>query len=85
MANREVSKTGKSDGVITTLCRPGANWSPRSRSDAIWEIENGLHSYYFLLKGKEVAIHVVESESGKYLRTDPDRTTANNLLEFRDC
>ena len=58
---------------------------PRSKSDAIRDIEKGLHSYYVLWNGKQVGIEVVGSGSGKYLRTVGDGTEKNNLLELPDC
>jgi len=32
-----------------------------------------------------VDIHVVRGPNGKYLRTDPDRTSRNNLEDLLDC
>ncbi len=34
---------------------------------------------------QRVEIHVVKGPNGKYLRTDPDKTTKNNLLDLPDC
>ena len=37
---RYVRATGKDgDGDITALCNSGATWSPRSKSDAIFDID----------------------------------------------
>ncbi|MGM0575294.1 MAG: DUF3892 domain-containing protein [Myxococcota bacterium] len=33
----------------------------------------------------EVEVIVARGANGKYLRTDPDKTTTNNLLELPDC
>ena len=87
MADREVTRTGKDrDGDITGLCRPGASWSPRPKSLAIVDIEADLHRYFVPWSdGKRTPIRVVNGPHGKYLRTDRDTTTSNNLDELLDC
>lgn len=87
MASRKVTHSGKdSDGDITALCQPGADWSPRRKSGAINDIENGIHCYHVDVPGTgQVDIHVVNGRNGKYLRTDPDRTSRNNLDDLPDC
>lgn len=88
MADRLVTASGKnSDGDITALCQAGAWWSPRRKPDAISDIEGGIHRYYVRLEGyREVDIHVVKHPRyGKYLRTDPDKTSKNNLDDLPDC
>jgi hypothetical protein len=82
MADRRVTHTRKdSDGTIAALCNPGEYWSPRMKRDAVSDINSRLHSYYVLVRGDRVGIHV---DNG-HLRTDPDKTTRNNLLELPDC
>jgi hypothetical protein len=87
MLKREVTHSGKNpEGDITALCNPDASWSPRFKHDAIQDIERGDYSYFVDISGVgSVDIHVVPSENGKYLRTDPDQTTRNNLDELPDC
>ena len=86
MEERRVTHSGKDqDGDITALCNPSTFWSPREKWDAISDIENKRHSYYILEGGKRTGIHVVDGPSGKYLRTDPDTTTKNNLDDLPDC
>lgn len=87
MADRKVTATGKNeDGDITSLCDPGAYWSPRAVEEAIEDIELKIHRYYVLGSGgREVDVHVIEGPTGKYLRTDPDSSQANNLDELPDC
>ncbi len=87
MADRAVRKTGKNkDGDITRLCNDGDWWSPRSKADAIADIESGAHTYYVPWTSGRTEIRVVnDSVKGKYLRTDRDNTTRNNLDDLPDC
>lgn len=87
MAYREVTKTKKDKyGDITALCNSTAAWSPKLKSMAIMEIEENIHRYFVKVDTKEVAVHVVNDLlRGKYLRTDKDETTRNNLDDLPDC
>ena len=86
MARRKVTQSRKNDeGDITALCNPGAIWSPRFKAGAISDIESGTHQYFVGIGSKEVDIQVVDGPSGKYLRTDPDKTSSNNLDDLPDC
>lgn len=86
MADMAVSKTGKNpDGDITSLCNDSAYWSPRSKSDAIRDIESGAHTYHVPWPEGRTEIRVVNGQNGKYLRTDRDNTTRNNLDDLPDC
>lgn len=84
--DRAVYKTGKNtDGDITSLCSDGAYWSPRLKADAIADIELGTHTYHVPWTTGRTEIRVVNGPTGKYLRTDADNTTRNNLLDLPDC
>jgi hypothetical protein len=86
MADRRVTQTGKdTDGDITKLCNPNQDWSPRSKSSAISDIENKQHTYYVNESGNRTDVHVVNGPNGKYLRTDPDPNSKNNLDNLPDC
>lgn len=87
MADRRVTQTGKnSQGDITSLCNTGQSWSPRSKADAISDIENRLHTYYVQWPEKRTEIRVVDDRvKGKYLRTDRDQTSKNNLDDLPNC
>lgn len=86
MADRPVRKTGKDkDGDITSLCDAGSSWSPRSKIAAINDIESGTHTYHVPWKSGRTEIKVVNGSNGKYLRTDRDDTSKNNLDDLPDC
>jgi hypothetical protein len=86
VADRAVRKTGKDrDGDITSLCDDGASWSPRGKWDAINDIETRAHAYYVPWNSGRTEIRVVNGANGKYLRTDSDGTTKNNLDDLPDC
>ncbi|TAM48245.1 MAG: DUF3892 domain-containing protein [Gammaproteobacteria bacterium] len=87
MADREVRQTKKDkDGDILALCNAGNYWSPRAKQDAINDIESKAHTYYVMLPGGIRAnVHVVKGPYGKYLRTDKDTTSKNNLDDLPDC
>jgi hypothetical protein len=68
------------------LCNSSAIWSPKNKYIAILEIEANVHRYFVKVGNDEVDIQVVNDLiKGKYLRTDPDKTTSNNLNELPDC
>lgn len=86
MADRAVRKTRKNDeGDITALCDDGAYWSPRSKADAIADIDSGGHTYHVPWTSGRTEIRVVNGPKGKYLRTDRDDTERNNLDDLPDC
>ena len=86
MTTRNVQATQKDkDGDITYLFNFDEFWSPRHKNDVIQDIERNVHSYYILIAGKTVNIHVIAGPTGKYLRTDPDKTERNNLVELPNC
>jgi hypothetical protein len=85
VADRRVTKTGKdNDGDITSLCSDQW-WSPVSKAQAIKDIDNDDHRYYVKTGSAEADINVVNGATGKYLRTDPDKTTVDNLDDLPDC
>ena len=86
MSDRAVRNTGKDrDGDITKLCDPGQAWSPRIKADVIRDIEGGIHTYYVPWQSGRTEIRVVNGPTGKYLRTDRDSTSKNNLDDLPDC
>jgi len=87
MIERRVTHTRKAeDGDITHLCHPGKGWSPRTKRDAIHDIETNTRQYYVQWHGHRTKVSVVpDTIHGKYLRTDRDETPRNNLLDLPDC
>lgn len=87
MATRIVTRSGKdSDGDITKLCNSTESWSPRMKADAIRDIETSVYTYVVdWADGTRTTIRVVQGATGKYLRTDRDSTTRNNLDDLPDC
>ena len=84
MANRQVTSTGKDlHGDITSLC---GWWGRTVKSDAIREIEYGLHTYYVQdVFGRIATVYVVNGPFGKYLRTDPNSSCSDNLDNLPNC
>ena len=84
MAERRVTRTGKDGyGDITALC---GSWGTRViKSQAIEEIEKGTHAYYVEEVSPRVYVKVVRGESGKYLRTEADGRSKNNLDNLPAC
>ena len=63
----------------------GGDWGKVAESDAIRQIENGLYSY-FVRVGTYTANVIIASYLGrKYLKTDADTTTVDNLLNLPEC
>ena len=86
MIERKITHTKKdSYGNILVICSPGEWWSPKSTDEAIMEIEEFLYQYYVIVASQKVEIKVINGSTGKYLRTDPDKTTKNNLDDLPHC
>lgn len=83
---RWVRKSGKDrDGDITALCHNAEWWSPRTKADAINDIESGNYRYYVEEQTPRTYVQVVSVAGRKHLRTTPDRTSKNNLDNLADC
>jgi hypothetical protein len=83
---RRVRKTGKDrNGVITSLCHDGEGWSPRSKADAINDIETSTYAYYVEEQTPRTYVQVVNRQGSKHLQTTADRSSKNNLDNLPDC
>ena len=90
MAVRRVRKTEKaSDGDIQALCWQDSSekWWKTSKAVAIRQIEGHQHEYYVVgaNRSRVNVITVPDGAGGKYLRTEADSRTSNNLGELDDC
>ena len=74
---REVTAVRKGRGeVVTHLCNEGAAWSPVSVRQAVREIDSGTILYFVRTGDHSVPIRTV---GGRYLRTQADDSSDNNL------
>ncbi len=87
MKTRCVTHTRKESGRrILAVGNPDERWSPRRTADAIRDIEAGRYTYHVLSLGRpRTEIRVIKASYGKYLRTDRDGTTQNNLRDLPNC
>ena len=87
MADRAIRQARHdADGDVTAIGDNGQSWSPVLKNDAIYHIDNGIHRYYVpWLKSAHTWIRVVDDPNGKYLRTDRDATSKNNLDDLPEC
>jgi hypothetical protein len=84
MNAREVTHVARDeDGTITAIGNPGESWSPRSKEDAVRDIDGHQFKYYVKPGPMEVKIDVVHP-SGRYLRTEPDESEIDNLESLPD-
>lgn len=87
MADRRVTATRKdSDGDITRLCSGGGSWGSASKAQAIKEVDDKTHTYYVQeAPGVRADVRVVGASPNKYLRTNADSFSKNNLDNLPDC
>ncbi len=63
----------------------GYSWKS-SQLQVITDIENGTYRYYVSRNGTKAKVVVAVSAAGnKYLKTEADSTTSNNLLSLPEC
>lgn len=55
-----------------------------TQDEAIEQIERGTE-YEVTVEGVTAKVVVATHEGNKYIRTDPDKTTKNNLLSLEEC
>ncbi|MFC2103569.1 DUF3892 domain-containing protein [Bacteroidota bacterium] len=85
MADRQVTSILKtSGGDILALCNQDENWARRSKKDAIYDIENGIHRYYIKIKNREIAVWIDTLLNGKYLVASEDGSDDNFLLTLSE-
>jgi hypothetical protein len=62
----------------------GGDWQ-KDEDTVIREIDNGEEDYFTNAAGQRADVMVMRDKDTPYLRTDPDTTTANNLLSLPTC
>ena len=85
-ARKVISCKRDTSGDVTLLCNPGEYWSPRTKEEAIEDIEKKVHSYYVqTIEGEKSNIKIIEGVSGKYLRSTYDSRSPMNLSNLPEC
>lgn len=62
----------------------GSRWR-LSEADAIAGIERGEWRFYVSVNRKSVWVEIATHNGRKYLKTEADSTTVNNLLSLQEC
>lgn len=62
----------------------GVNWS-HTEDQAIANVERNPESYYVAAGGKSVWVVVAKHNGRKYLKTQPDGYSPDNLLSLPEC
>lgn len=86
MIERQITNIKKdSKGRTRLICNPDEWWSPKSVKEVVYEIEESFYRYYVIVNNLKVEVKVIADSENKYLCTDPDKTTQNNLDELPEC
>jgi len=62
----------------------GGGWK-KSEDEAIRDIENGTNSFYVSVGGRTVRVIVATHNGRKYLKTEADGYSPDNLLALPEC
>ena len=62
----------------------GSGWY-KSEDEAIRDIEDGTNSFYVTVGGRTVAVKVSTHQGRKYLKTEADGYSPDNLLALPEC
>lgn len=62
----------------------GSGWY-KSEDDVIHEIESGTNSYFVSVNNRSVAVVVATHSGRKYLKTQADGYSPDNLLALDEC
>jgi hypothetical protein len=63
----------------------GGSWGKVSETEAIIQIENGSYTYHVRVDDRDVKVIVAVTSGKKYLKTEADTTTVDNLLSLPEC
>ena len=85
--SRQVTCINKNDRLSRweSITYIGGDWGKTSQPQAIREIEDGTYSYYVNVRGNKVKVIVAVHSGNKYLKTEADTTTVDNLLSLQEC
>lgn len=74
-------------GRVAAVCSPGHQWSPRTVSDVVEDIESGQYRYAVALPPDDDTTVFVVRRRGDvpHLRTGPDGSSADNLAALPAC
>jgi hypothetical protein len=67
---------------ILTISGPDGTWT---KADAANRIDRGTDTFYTAEDGSVALLIAETGRRGRYVRTKPDCTPANNLLNLKDC
>ncbi|QJB41592.1 DUF3892 domain-containing protein [Chitinophaga oryzae] len=62
----------------------GTRWK-LTVDEAIKSIEQGTHQFFVSVNGRNADVIVALHNNQKYLKTEPDAYSPNNLLSLPDC
>lgn len=85
-----INKSGRTDPHeritrIGGIYDNGTRWS-LSQEEAILDIESGKRTFYVSRNGFKVKVIIAKSAYGnKYIKTESDSTTVDNLLSLPEC
>lgn len=80
-----ITKRGSHYNPHERIAAIGGDGWYHSEDEAIANIERGVHNYYVSVNGRLVRVVVAVHNGRKYLKTDPDGYSPNNLLALPEC
>jgi hypothetical protein len=85
---KQIACVNKDDrkNLYERITHVGGSWGKITQSEAIQQIETYGELFYVYSLGHTVRVIVAVSRFGnKYLKTDPDHDTPDNLLNLPEC
>lgn len=85
--SRQIKCINKSDryNPHERIISVGGDWGKISQPEAIRSIENGTYSYFVKVGIYDAKVIIATHNGNKYLKTDRDTTTVDNLLSLPEC
>jgi uncharacterized protein DUF3892 len=63
----------------------GGNGWRHTRGEIVFNIDNGVHTYYTLVNGRRAEVKTRNGQNGKYVQTVADGYWTDNLLAMPEC